>query len=606
VEEIGKFKLPYTRARKGQLEITRKVFETLQHGRRLIIEAPNGSGKTAAILSAIFPAVKDLNYKVIFLVRTRKQVEQLYTEALKFKSLFPTVKISPYLSYADGCMLFNSYKNKIVEEFLPLFCRVKVKTFSCPFYHNVSQIRAFYGTLEELISWARIKRFCPMEFLRRKSLESEILINNYSTFFIQSLKSITPYILGDGKYALIIDEGHNMPAILSNLSSSLRLSDLEWMMMFSRQRSIKDLEWASFSIRRWILARRSTSPISVELFLSECGLVDRLNKLIDVFRYTLSDFYSFLNISDAARIARFISFIEYLSLFRSSDSAYIIPYRVFDEFYEIVIKELDISKIFKHITDNFNINSIILSSATFFSIGIFKEELGLEDAEVLKINTDPLNRKCLTIIDSEVSTEFNARTEELFNLIAKKIMHIYEITNGPLLVFFTSYKILNAVKNKIVYLNEKVQDKIIVERVKITFNELIDVVKDLIENDKMLLGVLGGKFSEGEDFLQGKINRVVIVGFPFPPPTAELSMYIKYKERVKGRHYAFVTNMLLPAISKTVQAAGRIFRREDQRGVVFLLDKRFSSSLANTFLPDWLKENVIISRVERLSNNDLI
>lgn len=606
MEEISKFKLPYPQVRIGQLEITKKVFQALQYERRLIIEAPNGFGKTAAILAAVFPAIKELGYKAIFLVRTRKQIEQLYNEALKFKPLFPMIKVSPCLSYVDGCMLFNLYKNKIVEEFLPLFCKVKVKTFSCPFYHNVSQIRAFYGTLDELINWARIKRFCPMEFLRRKSLEAKVLISNYSTFFTQSLRSITPYILGDGKYVLIIDEGHNIPTTLSSLSSGLRLSDLEWMITFSKQRSVKDLEWASFSIRRWMLTRRSASPLRVELFLSECGLKDRLDRLIDVFRYTLSDFYAFLNMDDATKIVKFISFIECLSLFRSSDSSYIIPYRHFNEFYKISIKELDVSKIFKYAIDNFNINSVILSSATFFSIGIFKEELGLKDAEVLKINTDPLNRRCLTIIDPDVSTEYDARTEELFNLIAKKIVHIYETLTGPLLVFFTSYKILNIVKMKIEHLNEKVRDKIIVERSKISFNELVEVIKDLIKNDKVLLGVLGGKFSEGEDFLQGKINRVVIVGFPFPPPTAELLMHIKYKEKVKGRYYAFVTNMLLPAISKTVQAAGRIFRREGQEGVVFLLDKRFSSSSVNTFFPDWLKENIIVSKVEKVSNIDLI
>jgi DNA excision repair protein ERCC-2 len=105
----------------------------------------------------------------------------------------------------------------------------------------------------------------------------------------------------------------------------------------------------------------------------------------------------------------------------------------------------------------------------------------------------------------------------------------------------------------------------------------------------VLLGVQGGRNSEGGDFPGAAMESVVVVGVPYARPNPRTDRLIGYFDRRfngKGKDYAYV----LPAMTRAVQAAGRPVRRMSDKGAIVLLDQRFGTSYLKRFMPSWLRE----------------
>jgi Rad3-related DNA helicase len=96
------------------------------------------------------------------------------------------------------------------------------------------------------------------------------------------------------------------------------------------------------------------------------------------------------------------------------------------------------------------------------------------------------------------------------------------------------------------------------------------------DEGKMRVGfcVLGGSFSEGVDLPGNRLIGVVVVGVGIPGLSNERNMLRDYYEntRERGFDYAYT----FPGMNRVLQAAGRVIRREEDRGVVVLIDDRYT------------------------------
>jgi Rad3-related DNA helicase len=88
--------------------------------------------------------------------------------------------------------------------------------------------------------------------------------------------------------------------------------------------------------------------------------------------------------------------------------------------------------------------------------------------------------------------------------------------------------------------------------------------------------VLGGVFSEGIDLKGDRLSGVAVVGVGLPLICAERNVLQSYydKHGQNGFAYAYI----YPGMNKVLQAAGRVIRTETDRGLVLLIDSRFSES----------------------------
>jgi DNA excision repair protein ERCC-2 len=91
--------------------------------------------------------------------------------------------------------------------------------------------------------------------------------------------------------------------------------------------------------------------------------------------------------------------------------------------------------------------------------------------------------------------------------------------------------------------------------------------------------VLGGSFAEGVDLPGERLVGAFIATLGLPA-TSPLNEEIR-------RRLGFEATYLYPGLQKVVQAAGRVIRTANDRGVLHLLDDRFLKREVRALLPAW-------------------
>ena len=107
----------------------------------------------------------------------------------------------------------------------------------------------------------------------------------------------------------------------------------------------------------------------------------------------------------------------------------------------------------------------------------------------------------------------------------------------------------------------------------------------------VLLGVLGGIFSEGVDLPGDGLLAAIIVGLGLPGLDLERKLLQDWYETRYGEGYRYA--WLVPGLARVVQAAGRVIRTPTDRGAIVLLDRRFLQYEIQAFFPpDWTPQRV--------------
>jgi DNA excision repair protein ERCC-2 len=116
----------------------------------------------------------------------------------------------------------------------------------------------------------------------------------------------------------------------------------------------------------------------------------------------------------------------------------------------------------------------------------------------------------------------------------------------------------------------------------------------------LLIGVCGGKWSEGLDYRGEMLSGAMVIGLPLAPYNRVRQMIILYFRNKFGDEGEFIS-YTLPAINRALQALGRVIRTPDDRGVLVLGERRFLESRVNRALPSWMREELAISEAEYLA-----
>jgi DNA excision repair protein ERCC-2 len=181
----------------------------------------------------------------------------------------------------------------------------------------------------------------------------------------------------------------------------------------------------------------------------------------------------------------------------------------------------------------------------------------------------------------------------MFRKISERISEVSRATPHNVGVFVPSYSILQALLAN--GLEALINKQLFHERPGLSSSKndrLVKEFKSKADEGALLLGVLGGRNSEGEDYPGQEMETVVVVGVPYARPSPREKVRIQYFEKQfpsKGRDYGYV----LPALRSASQAAGRSVRRLDERGAIVFLDDRYTTSYCNRFLPARISEELV-------------
>ena len=158
---------------------------------------------------------------------------------------------------------------------------------------------------------------------------------------------------------------------------------------------------------------------------------------------------------------------------------------------------------------------------------------------------------------------------------------------GNYMTFLPSYEYMNMIHSN--FKNKNCDMEIILQEPGMNEKErdlFLDRFKQ--ENGHSMVGfaVMGGIFGEGIDLTGERLSGAIIVGVGLPGLTPERELIRKYfaDRDINGFEYAYQ----FPGINRVLQAAGRVIRSENDRGIVLLIDKRFSMNGYRSLFPkEW-------------------
>jgi Rad3-related DNA helicase len=229
--------------------------------------------------------------------------------------------------------------------------------------------------------------------------------------------------------------------------------------------------------------------------------------------------------------------------------------------------------------------STILFSATLTPLDYFKDVLGCAKAQSLSLNS-PFDKdnQCLICINN-ISTRYADR-EHSASSIASIIRAMIAGKSGNYIVYFPSYKYLTDVyeifTKKYPQIAVTAQSRSMSEKAK---KEFLDSFDDKKEGTLVGFCVLGGSFSEGIDLRGERLIGAMIVGVGLPTISTELNIIKEHYDNTRENGYAYTYTY--PGMIKVTQAAGRVIRSDDERGVILLVDDRFATPEYQQIMPSY-------------------
>ncbi|MFO8077795.1 MAG: ATP-dependent DNA helicase [Thermoplasmatota archaeon] len=218
-------------------------------------------------------------------------------------------------------------------------------------------------------------------------------------------------------------------------------------------------------------------------------------------------------------------------------------------------------------------------SGTLEPLEEYRDSMGLPADTTLVSFPSPFpktNRKLFYVNDVTTKYSEMVRKPEMTDTMWQYITDICNSFPHNTMVFFPSFNIMSMFKRKNDF--DVINRSVFLEEQKMSQAALMDLVSDFKSYGESqgegatMFSVMGGRISEGMDFPAEQLEIVVIVGIPYPKPTARqrgLQRYYELKFR-KGWEYTVEA----PTARKLLQSIGRLIRDQNDRGVVVILDRR--------------------------------
>ncbi len=561
---------PYSRPRRGQLEVAGLVEEAVRRGGVLAVQAPTGFGKTVAVLYGL---VKAGAPETLYLVRTRNEITRPYMEARRLG-----LRASFYYSKKDMCPMITG--DVELHDFWRN-CALLRRSNMCPYYRNVEMLSAetiagiVYSaeTPFEAVEKLRRRGLCPYYALRKLGGLSSLHILTYPYVFSPVIRSLFLGEAGLGDYVLVIDESHSLINI-----ADLAEQRLSWRTI---ERSIREINTYAPAMRGYA-EKLEALLASLRRLRGGRGYIYYGKK--DVLE-GLGDPALWMDLSEDIREAKIAERGEYVNVRVYTYSVAILlsvltqpHYELFARLTEhgpvLAAKPVDPAPLVRDVFEN--ARSIVLVSGTQPPPSYYEEVLGVT-REITYIDVEeaygpvfpPENRA--VVIATYVSSRYTRRGEEMYRRYAELVAWGYEaLRHGVVLAVYPSYEFMLNVASHI-----HVPD-MYVETPRTTIDE---VVEKAMASEKLIVNaVAGGKLTEGVEIVRGGeslIKIVVVAGVPYPSPDDYLEKVLETLAERIGRNKAWIHLFLDTAVVKTRQAVGRAQRGPMDRALIVLADNRF-------------------------------
>ena len=568
---------PYPAYRPGQRAMAVAVYRNIKNEGQLLIQAATGIGKTMA---AVFPAIKAIGEEIcskIFYLTARttgraiaeKTLDDLRANGLKIKSLTLTAKDKVCFNpdsacHPDECEYAKGHYDRVGEALTHIF-----------------QQDAFTRTV--ILVAAEKYQVCPFEFSLELSLWSDVIICDYNYAFDPRVFLRRFFQEENGDYAFLIDEAHN----LVDRSREMFSAEIFKQPLLDVRRAIKtDLPHIFRCLgkinARLVKARKQCEESG--LSRAEKAAPENLFPLLRQFLH-ITERWLAKNFKTAYREALldlYFAISGFMRVADQYDDSYVTCYEKIKADLKVKLFCIDPSQ---HLNQALNrCLSAVFFSATMTPIVYFKAILGCEDNANQMMIPSPFPQENLGIFVSDrISTLYRHR-DRTKSEVLQPILSLIAQKKGNYLLFFPSYAYMQMIYE--LFLIQRPQTDVIVQTPGMPESEREEFLERFAQdNPDTLVGfaVMGGIFGEGIDLVGKRLCGAVIVGVGLPAVCLENDLIRNYFNTTQ--HAGFEYAYLYPGVNRVLQACGRVIRTENDRGVVLLIDQRYSTHRYKSLLP---------------------
>ncbi|MBK5112824.1 MAG: DEAD/DEAH box helicase family protein [Candidatus Heimdallarchaeota archaeon] len=550
---------PYLNYRKEQFSIITAIRKASHN--TLLIDAETGSGKTAAVLSAILSR-KEEDERILIFTKMLGQMDAWFRELglindYNRKVGQKTYSLVPMVGKTHICPLVTKQtRNQFSQIGCSLFDCNHIKKYhfmqneSGNFYALSRHVRTSIAEnikkgvgLAEIL-WMLENKLenlgCPYLALKTALKDADLIITTYPFLLNTKLREILfeNMKIDLANTTIIIDEAHNLAkGNIGNLSYKTlyqAVNEIGSHKVLNLLQSLRDQEG---------LHTLDVDDKDIQ-DLQNCGRQYLLKRFNQGSR----------EISSTIKVSEFLHNHDFC--FLTSDK----KFTLYLKDPRIILNPM---KLAKH---------LILLSGTFRPLKYFASFLGVPNAKKVSVLSEKIgeNRIILTTNDSQLTMRYSERSRERFLYYCDTISKILKTIPGHTLVFTPNYELTSVFAN---LLKTKYE-----ERPNQPITKLINEVKSC-PTKATILAPARGKISEGIEIVQNEkslISAVIIAGLPYPPPSRSLKEIIKEYSKFWGEEQAANYMNYLQAVVTMRQCLGRMIRSENDIGAWIILDNRIS------------------------------
>ena len=588
-------RFPYADVRDGQDEFIRRAYKTLVKGNTLFACAPTGTGKT---VSVIYPAIKTLGDgkcdKVFYLTpkgttaeAAKDCLELFSSRGAKIKAIILSSKEKSCpcrmicRESARACEMAKC--NKLAEAVIAL--------------HTLGKCVV---TIEDMRDIATQYTVCPYELELAYSELCDVVICDFNYLF-DPVVYIRRFFTEGGRYAFLVDEAHNLADRGREMYSSElsiadidRLLDSEFLGPLSKLReelpNIKTalselfMPFLKDEMRKdedgFDVGATHLSYVPSELF----GIISRLVEMLE------DEEQANVKAKDDERTARlkvirdlYYKAKKVAKSLENFDTGYRLLLFYTKGTLSFKVLCIDASgEIQKRISKG---SGAVFFSATLSPLNYYKSILSTDKyADTLEVDS-PFDPEQLSVsIMDRISIRYSERSRTL-PAVCRVVAATLSAKRGHYMVFAPSFEYAEALYREFSTKYPKI--KSMLQTKDMSAKEKADFLAAFsADSGTYLVGfcVMGGIYSEGIDLAGDSLIGAVVIGIGMPSLSYEREAIAEYFEEKyeAGKQYAYI----YPGMNRVFQAAGRVIRREDDRGVIVLIDDRFADPIYKKSIPN--------------------